>query len=76
MFSTICILIAYLIVIHISHRLWRQDKLKYQDNPVIYFGDREFYYLPNNTYSYNLLDVNNYPLKINTNRNQTNYNYM
>mgnify|MGYP003974989313 FL=1 len=76
MFSTICTLIAYLVILNISKKMMHKYNLKYDDNPMIYFGDHDFYYLPNKTYTYNALDVDNYTVKLNTNQNKTHYNYM
>ncbi len=76
MFSTICTLIAYLLVLNVSIKMMHKYNLKYHDNPMIYFGDHDFYYLPNNTYTYNAFSVDHYPVKINTIHNTTHYNYM
>lgn len=66
MYPTICALIAYIIILNVTKKMMHKYSIKFEDNPMIYYGDYEYYYLPNKTYTNSI--------KINTTQN--NYNYI
>jgi len=59
MFPTLYALIVYFVMFKVTKKMMHNYILKNQDTPFIYYyGDREYYHLPNNSYTTDVLKFN------------------